>query len=51
MKQIHKLKELNRKLEDALKKIDALAEKTNSPFTKEIRAVIDEALDKKGNRH
>ncbi len=49
MKQIHKLKEMNRKLEDALKKIDALSRERRGQFGDQIRVIVAEALDKKGN--
>ena len=49
MKQLHRIKELNRKLEDALKKIAGLCEGGRTPFTNHIQEIAEEALDKKGN--
>jgi len=50
MKQIHKLKEMNRKLDNALRKIYGVAEKDKkSGHMLIIIEIIDEALDKKGN--
>ena len=46
MKQIHKLKQLNQKLEDALKRIYSIAVDQNN---KQIQLIVHEALDKKGN--
>jgi len=48
MKQIHKLKELNRKLEDALKRIVKGADDRSVPYEK-IADIANEALDRKGN--
>lgn len=51
MKQIHKLKELNRKLEDALIKIDKLTTEHKGPHSNSIHEIIEDALDRKGNKH
>ncbi len=51
MKQIHKLKELNRKLEGALIRIDVLVVEQTGPYSKTIHEIIEDALDRKGNKH
>lgn len=48
MKQVHKLKELNRKLEDALKKIVKTADAKDASYSK-IAELARDALDKRGN--
>ena len=49
MKQVHKLKEMNRKLEDALKQIDKLTRDHAGPNSSKIQIIIENALDKTGN--
>ena len=48
MKQIHKLKERNRHLEEALKQIERGAREQSMSFSK-IAELASDALDKKGN--
>ena len=50
MKQVHRLKEANRKLDNALRKIYGIAERDKkSGHMLIIREIVEEALDKKGN--